>query len=355
MSIFVVDNTPSDIERGESVILFPTFGRMDDDGRTWRVSVRGVVFGPGKNNFRRKLIIRVMRRLLKARRSQLESEPFTSRVAAFLTKTERGRQMAVRLADSTHILRKRSKRNGHFGGTLHVAAGELDQLRHNGQVDGGWLDFQLAMPEGDRRRFTGCAQLVSPTGISIISDIDDTIKHTQVRRRRTMLANTFLREYRPVEGMAEVFRAWADRGAVFHYVSSSPWQLYESLVQFGQATGFPAGSYHLRSVRLRDPSFFRLFLAKRRGKKRVIRSILRTFPRRRFVLIGDAGEKDPEIYGSVARKHPDQIVRILIRRLDGRPLRSGRLERAFRQLPDDLWHLFDDPAQLEDLASFDAS
>ena len=91
-----------------------------------------------------------------------------------------------------------------------------------------------------------------------------------------------------------MYRDWADRGAMFHYVSASPWQLYHCLSELVHESGFPPGTFHLRAVRLRDPSILRLFLARRRAKRKVIRSILRMFPDRRFVLVGDSGEKDPE-------------------------------------------------------------
>ena len=140
--------------------------------------------------------------------------------------------------------------------------------------------------------------------------------------------------------MAKVFRRWADEGAVFHYVSSSPWQLYRPLAEFCAACGFPEGTYHLRMLRFRDPSALQLFIAKRRGKKKAIRSLLRAFPFRRFVLVGDSGEKDPELYGSVARKHPGQVAGIFIREMSFRPLDDARAARAFRGLPPRLWKLF---------------
>ena len=45
---------------------------------------------------------------------------------------------------------------------------------------------------------------VPPKGVSVISDIDDTIKVTEVLDRRRMLYNTFLREFKDVTGMVAV-------------------------------------------------------------------------------------------------------------------------------------------------------
>jgi phosphatidate phosphatase APP1 len=195
------------------------------------------------------------------------------------------------------------------------------------------LDLRIVPPHGDQREFAGHVQLISEVGVSVVSDIDDTIKVSHVAHRRLLLRNTFLRDFQAVDGMAELYRDWAEGGAVFHYVSSSPWQLYGCLSRLLIDEGFPKGSFHLRSVRFRDPSVLRLFVARRRDKRRVIRSIIRSFPRRQFVLVGDSGERDPEVYGSLGREFPGQIQRILIRHVRGRAWTQDRCERAFRGLP----------------------
>lgn len=55
----------------------------------------------------------------------------------------------------------------------------------------------------------GTVSLVEPSGISIISDIDDTIKDTQILAgAKTVLANTFFKHCRDVPGMAEAYMRW---------------------------------------------------------------------------------------------------------------------------------------------------
>jgi phosphatidate phosphatase APP1 len=107
---------------------------------------------------------------------------------------------------------------------------------------------------------------------------------------------------------------------------------------------------HLRQIRLRDPSLLRLFVVRRYSKRRVIGTIVRMFSRRSFVLVGDSGERDIEIYGSIARRFPSQIVSILIRRVEGRAITSQRLARAFRNIPTTKWRFFSDASELMDHA-----
>jgi phosphatidate phosphatase APP1 len=82
--------------------------------------------------------------------------------------------------------------------------------------------------------------LVEKAGVSVISDIDDTIKMTNVRERPVMLRNTFLREFQPAPGMSEFCQTLARfKQATFHYISASPWQLYLPLAKFARANCLP--------------------------------------------------------------------------------------------------------------------
>jgi hypothetical protein len=62
--------------------------------------------------------------------------------------------------------------------------------------------------------------------------------------------------------------------------------------------------------------------------------------------VGDSGEQDPEIYGAAARKHPGQVVRVLIRDVDGPGEQDARFRAAFAGLSADCWRIFRDPKEL---------
>jgi phosphatidate phosphatase APP1 len=178
----------------------------------------------------------------------------------------------------------------------------------------------------------------------VISDIDDTIKVSVVRDRVEMLRNTFLRPFRAVNGMSALYARWAANGAVFHYVSSSPWQLYAPLERFMDEAGFPAGGIHLRWL-LKRGEKYDLTASSMTHKLTTIAALLALHPRRSFVLVGDSGEKDPEIYGEIARKNPGRITRILIRKAPLADESAARYEAAFAGLPATLWQVFAEPAR----------
>jgi phosphatidate phosphatase APP1 len=147
----------------------------------------------------------------------------------------------------------------------------------------------------------------------IISDIDDTILQTGVQRVGQMLRQTFTGSAltrTAFEGAPDLYRDLAaGRNPVF-YVSSSPWNLHAFLVGFLRHRRFPLGPVLLRDL---------LGTAAGREQKHGrIREILDLYPQLPFVLIGDSGEKDPEIYADIVEACPGRILAVYIRevRLD---------------------------------------
>jgi len=169
---------------------------------------------------------------------------------------------------------------------------------------------------------------------------------SEVGDRQELLRNTFCRPMRPVAGMATLYDRLKGQGAAFHYVSASPWQLYEPLSAFIASNGFPAGTFHLKQFRVKDGSFLGLFASPEPYKIAVIEELLARFPGRRFVLVGDSGERDPEIYGDLAGRHPSQVDQVLIRIPPGMPNDPERWRRAFGGLSPKLWQVFTDPSHV---------
>lgn len=191
----------------------------------------------------------------------------------------------------------------------------------------GWLDFNVAA-EGFEGR--GRCRLVEPEGVSVISDIDDTIKITEVPAgKRIVLRNTFLRDYQPTKQLPEIYRDFGD-GVMFHYVSGSPWQLYKLLGEFVRRS-FPEGAFHMKNVRknLFVPDSWHDSFEFAKGseatfdqKVEQISKILRAFPRRKFILFGDSGEKDPEVFRKIKREFGEQVSKIFIRDVVGERIKT---------------------------------
>ncbi|MCA9121043.1 MAG: DUF2183 domain-containing protein [Planctomycetaceae bacterium] len=342
----------TDVEASDHVVVYPTIGHSIDGGEAWKIDISGTVYNSGSESRQKRMLLNLLQRVAKVKPTTAQQELFESRIREFIAPTERKKRVSLRVGKRVHELQQRTKRNGRFAGTVKLSARELDELRENGDFSAGVLKLHVLARDGAESKCAVHAHLLDDEGTSVVSDIDDTIKVTNVHSRRLLLESTFLREFESVEGMAAVYRQWAFHGAAFHYVSSSPWQLYTPLAEMCEASEFPPGSFHLRSFRLRDHMLRRLLLIRRKGKAKVIRTLLKTFPRRRFVFIGDSGEADSEMYGRLARKNPHQVAGIFIRLLDTGPSHDERVTKTLSGLGDTIVRIFRCPTELPiDLAS----
>jgi phosphatidate phosphatase APP1 len=319
-------------------VLYATYAYLHPRKPLWRVPVQGRFYSERPASFSQKLLLHGLQRALKVRAEQTRGTCFDVRVGGFLARPEVGARVRLHWEEEVFRLRGRSKGSGLFQGRI-----DLPRLEANAAAIQRQLTLTTSREWGEAQ---GTVHLVGTTGCSVISDIDDTIKLTEVTSRGRMLNRTFLEEFEAIPGMAEVYRAWAEQGASFHYVSSSPWQIYGPLYDFLHKHGFPGGSMHLKWFRLRDEIFKRWRLMRRKSKGGVIAGMIQRMPYRKFLLVGDSGERDPEIYAKLARRFPYQIVGCLIRDLEALPVDSKRhdaLRKSFGNVP---LTLFREPCEI---------
>lgn len=333
------------LKADEAIEFYPTLGQRVAGKDAWRLEIHGCVFELEK----RGLTLAALREALDFKDVELtpaEQSIFDERARLFLVDHERGKRGFIRLGERI-LATGKSKADGHFAGEFLLSENEVRRLQGPAEGGNGFIQFTAELSAGDARRFAGEILLLNDSGLSVISDIDDTIKVTQVRDRSAMLSNTFLRPFEAAPGMSELYQRLArSNRAAFHYVSASPWQLYAPLAEFVRTSGFPDGTFALKKFRLKDRSFLSLLADPEKYKPAVIEPLLKRFPQRRFVLIGDSGERDPEVYAALARKYPEQIIRIWIRDVTDEPPTAGRYQAVFRGLPGELWQVFKSPREL---------
>jgi phosphatidate phosphatase APP1 len=320
----------------ERVILFPSAAHLDQDGQDWIVPVHGWVYEPEDDGMERAALIKLIGKAVAVGDDSRAKAILRHRLMPFLADNQRNKRITVRIGDITTQLEP-SDAGGHFHGTLAVPIAVADRLA---------VEDRLTMDVLGTARTTASVRLIGARGLSVISDIDDTIKITQVTDKHALVRNTFMKPFAPAPGMAELFQRWNQAGAEFHYVSSSPWQLYESLHRFMSHAGFPLAAVNLKRFRLRDSSVFDLLADPRETKPAAIEPILKRYPDHLFRLVGDSGERDPEVYGAIARAHPDQITGIYIRNVTGEAPDGERFRKAFADVPEGQWHVFTHPAEL---------
>ncbi|HLL12976.1 MAG TPA: phosphatase domain-containing protein [Rubrivivax sp.] len=179
------------------------------------------------------------------------------------------------------------------------------------------------------------AQVIVPrpsARFGVISDIDDTVLQSNVMRRWTMLktlATNNAHSRKPFAGVAVLYQALqaganGEEGNPLFYVSSSPWNLYAMLREFLHVQELPAGP-----VLLKDFGEHTLFTMNEHGEHKLARieEVFKAYPALPFILVGDSGEQDPEIYAEVVRHHPQRVKAIYIRSVDTSAARLAAVDQ----------------------------
>lgn len=332
----------SSVDSDETVVFFPTFAYPTAAG-DWELRFHGWIHERTRSQA---LFAKLCDEfgVEEGKLTPAERDILVARLDPFLVDNERGETIVVVLGKRRVTLNP-SEPNGHFKGTARLSEAEVRPLRRSGGDGPDRMWFRAALPKGDPRVFDGEVFLLPAEGISVISDIDDTIRISNVLNRRELIRGTLLRPFEAAPGMAARYCEWRQGGATFHYVSAGPWQLFEPLSRFLLQAGFPAGTFHMRPFRLTDGTALAMFESPEPFKIAMIEEILQSLSRRRFILVGDSGERDPEVYGEIARRHPGRVERIFIREVRSEAP-AERYERAFAGLAAETWKVFDDPASL---------
>ena len=182
------------------------------------------------------------------------------------------------------------------------------------------LELELIHPKRTPPVRAEASVLIPPADaqFGVISDVDDTVLQTGATSLRSLakqvlFGNAYTRL--PFEGVAAFYEALG-RGSAgtrnpLFYVSSSPWNLYDVLTEFMALNQIPLGPILLRDWGVSATEL--LPTTHGEHKRAAIRQILETYPRLPFILIGDSGQEDPEIYHEVVHDFPGRILGIYIR------------------------------------------
>jgi len=307
----------------EQVTFYPTYGY--EDGDNWVIPMR--IWVHERHRLADVVVNEIATDMGDIHPEEMNN--FRSRIQDFVADSESHEEVTFEFdndpEDQEYRVRNsrgnfpKTDNNGLIEGTIKIPRTQAQELlRRQGSRD-GWLTFRAT---SESHAGIGRVRLIEPTGLSIISDIDDTIKITELPAgARIVVRNTFFRNFVGAPEMAATYRQWSE--AAFHYVSGGPWQLYGPLSEFlFNEGGFPEGTFHMKSARknLLNPDTWndlKQLVANENHtfdlKVAHIGEIMKRFPTRMFVLIGDSGEKDPEVYRRIKSRFPGQVQEIRIR------------------------------------------
>jgi len=242
----------------------------------------------------------------------------------FETDEIRNTPVALKLPDGRTVQGKTDKKG------YYLMDEPLDGLGNLTNSE-GWLNYEISYSDTSlkreilhQNRFPG--ELLIPSAdasFGVISDIDDTILHTGVvssLKWRVVINTVFKTAGKriPLQGAAAFYSLLhrgksGDEANPIFYVSHSPWNLYRYLEFFLRKNNFPKGPILLRNF----PKFHKRKAADEKPQKqKEILNILKTYPDLKFILIGDSGEYDADIYKEIAELYPDNILAIYLRSVD---------------------------------------
>ena len=227
-----------------------------------------------------------------------------------------------------------SDRNGLIESKLKLPDATYQKFRNSPDSTKGWLTYHAASDTGKALTGKGRIRLIEPEGTSVVTDIDDTIKVSDVpAKKEIVLRNAFCCGFVAAPKMPGIYRDLGD--VPFHYVSGGPWQLYGPLYDYliYDPGAYPEGTFHLRSIPknileeetrkvlrgvVSDAVFEKMFGSLKGTylhKQKEIAKLMDNFPARKFILIGDSGEMDPEVYRWFKEnpKYSRQVKEIRIR------------------------------------------
>ena len=246
----------------------------------------------------------------------------------------------VRVSYRDAVVESLTNREGHF--QVRLEPREIAQHLL-------WHEVACEAPD---HKATSIARVLLPAAadFGIISDIDDTIVHTGATNLITMIRSVINNAAArlPFEGIADLYRALhRDRNPIF-YVSSSPWNLYELFEDFMAINGIPHGPIFLQDWGLDRDTF--IMDPHERHKLAQVQLLVDYYPDLRFVLVGDSGQKDPEIYLRVMQVHPGRVIAAFIRDVTGdvRDQAIGRITEEAKTAGGEMIYVRDSAHALEE-------
>ncbi|HEU4813711.1 MAG TPA: phosphatase domain-containing protein [Xanthomonadaceae bacterium] len=214
---------------------------------------------------------------------------------------------------------------GYYTATIEPAAPLRDDCL--------WENAIASLGDGTLATPQPVLQVPPDARIGVISDIDDTILQSSITDWKTAAQLTFLhnaRTRKPLQGVSKLYQALqagpggGARKAPIFYVSSSPWNLYDLLEDFMDLNAIPCGPIFLRDLGLDEKKFIKS--AGHGHKLERAAGLIERYPHMRWVLLGDSGQADAELYAEAARTFGDRIAAIYIRDVD--PLLDSPLDKS---------------------------
>ena len=204
------------------------------------------------------------------------------------------------------------------GQTHEVIAdrGGIIDARIDAQLTPGWHTIKLRSAD-DNLVESPVRIIESGTTFGVVSDIDDTVMVTALPRPFLAAWNTFVLDEHAraaTPGMAVLLERITQEtpGAPVLYLSTGAWNVAPALTRFLSRNLYPAGPKLLTDW---GPTRDRWFRSGPEHKRSSLKRLAGEFPDIKWLLIGDNGQHDEEIYADFAEHYPQNVRAVAIRQL----------------------------------------
>lgn len=337
----IANEKPTRLPPDTQIFIYPTFAKHDNGKYVTRV--KGVVSASGSNSRKSRFLLSMARRLIRSSDpSDVETtiSEFRNTISnpeIYKTSSNDKReydQCSTVSSNSNDIVKQRMQgilAKDIADTPLNITIGSavpVDNIVGVNLTSDSFGMFQISITSPYKPEYIAVSSVIDPSiiqtmtveiveskGFSVITDIDDTIRLTGILGdKREIFRNLFYKDFTSCEikGVSEWFNQLHDEyKCSVHYVSNSPWQVFNIVNSFLSFFEFPVTSVHLRQYSGNLIASFTQPSAERKRPSLV--ALLDEFPERKFILVGDTGEQDLEAYLSLLSNYSPQIVAIYMR------------------------------------------
>ncbi len=323
----------------DGIVLFPTYAYYHQATDEWRVKIHGCCYHVRHNSKRKYIAKRIVTKILGFSQDVWENSTFTERINPFFADPISGAEVILDVAGRE--FKGTSENTGHFYFEASIIQEELKQYSVMNKVE-----VVAKLAENPAINYQSSITVIPEKGKTVISDIDDTIKMTEVSQQKSLAKNILINPYEVIPGMDHLYDNLRNKGNYFHYVSLSPWQLFLPLLKMLNENKMPMDSIHLREFHWKQIRSWEKLKGNPQEKKTAINKIITDFPLHQFTLVGDIGEVDPEIYAELYKVYPEQIAKILIRSHGDHDDIENRIDQIYSNIPEEKWLLFENPQEI---------
>jgi len=333
------DIQPTGNPNATQITFLPTYANQTADGN-WNVRLYGFAYNSTtqqNNTFSDYLSDTTIKALQHAANGDEEKANLTRNLQPFLYANYlSGINITVSLDNQTVT----TPQPTNFTGVFNEFVGVPNVTQPAGSV----VDFSAVSPAAVNS--TGNVTLVPQTGYSVIADIDDVLRITEIWHPITGLENTFLRPYVPVPNMPQVFSQWNNTlpNSTFHYGTTTPIPLASTYIQWLN-WNYPYGSLDMRPMDISHPDEIL------DARQKQLTELVETFPNRQFIMIGDTSSSTLlKAYPNFARQYPNNTACIFLRNITAsypnfeNPMMN--LQKSFDGVPPEKWFVFDNATSL---------